>query len=100
LPFITAPLVYLTSSKKVMRVVAYRQLPSTESLPITAVGAKDLQPVTATTSATGNQDSEEQTVEYIDMANGLVVVILGWLIWAFIAGLNVYLIVMLCLGRG
>jgi Mn2+/Fe2+ NRAMP family transporter len=83
-----------------MKVVVYRQLPSTESLAITTVGGKDSQPVTATTSATVNQGSEEQTVEYIDMANGLVVTILGWLIWVFIAGLNVYLIVMVCLGRG
>jgi Mn2+/Fe2+ NRAMP family transporter len=83
-----------------MRVVVYRPLPSIESLPITAVDAKASQPMTATTSATGNQASEEQTVEYIDMANGLVVTILGWLIWAFIAGMNLYLIVMLCLGRG
>lgn len=101
LPFLTAPLVYLTSSKKVMRVVVYRQLPSTESLTPNIIGAKNPQPVTAMTSATGtlNQDSEEQTVEYINMANGLVVTVLGWLIWAFIAGLNVYLIVMLCLGN-
>ena len=83
-----------------MRVVVYRPLPSIESVPITAVGAKASQPMTATTSATGNLASEEQTVEYIDMANGLVVTILGWLIWAFIAGMNLYLIVMLCLGRG
>ena len=83
-----------------MRVVVYRLLPSTESLPITAVDAKASQPMTATTSATGNQASEEQTVEYIDIANGLVVTIFGWLIWAFIAGMNLYLIVMLCLGRG
>ena len=78
----------------------YRPLPSIESLPTTAVDAKASQPMTATTSATWNQASEEQTVEYIDMANGLVVTILGWLIWTFIAGMNLYLIVMLCLGRG
>ena len=83
-----------------MRVVVYRPLPSIESLPVTAVDAKASRPITATTSATWNQASEEQTVEYIDMANGLVVTIFGWLIWAFIAGMNLYLIVMLCLGRG
>jgi Mn2+/Fe2+ NRAMP family transporter len=79
-----------------MRVVVHRQLPSTEALsPI----MKDPQPVTASATAIPSQDSEEQTVEYIDMANGLVVTGLGWVIWAFIAGLNVYLIVMLCLGK-
>lgn len=43
---------------------------------------------------------EGDRVEWVCMANGWTVAILGWLIWAFIAGLNVYLIVMLCLGNG
>lgn len=46
------------------------------------------------------RDVEVQDVEWIDMANGWVVGGIGWLVWAFIAGLNVYLIVMLGLGRG
>jgi Mn2+/Fe2+ NRAMP family transporter len=43
---------------------------------------------------------EGDRVEWVCMANGWTVAILGWLIWALIAGLNVYLIVMLCLGNG
>ena len=82
-----------------MRVVVYRELPLTESLSTAAMGAKDLPPMTATVLTNVTQDSEEQPLEYINMANGLLVTILGWLIWTFIAGLNVYLIVMLCLGR-
>ena len=100
LPFVTAPLIYLTSSKKVMRVVVYRQLLSMDSLTTTAVGTKNSPPMRTIGLASVNNDSEEPTVEYIDMANGLIITILGWLIWAFIAGLNVYLIVSLCLGRG
>jgi Mn2+/Fe2+ NRAMP family transporter len=42
---------------------------------------------------------EVQDVEYVDMANGWIMSIVGWAIWALIAGLNVYLIVMLGLGR-
>jgi Mn2+/Fe2+ NRAMP family transporter len=38
-------------------------------------------------------------MEYIDMANGWIMSIVGWAVWALIAGLNVYLIVMLGLGR-
>jgi Mn2+/Fe2+ NRAMP family transporter len=45
------------------------------------------------------QDVEIQDVEYINMANGWILTVLGWLIWLFIAGLNVYLIVMLALGK-
>ena len=58
--------------------------------------------VTATTESAGEgaRDVEVQDVEWIDMANGWVVGTIGWLIWGFIAGLNVYLIVMLGLGRG
>jgi Mn2+/Fe2+ NRAMP family transporter len=44
-------------------------------------------------------DVEVQDVEYIDMSNGWIMSILGWAVWALIAGLNVYLIVMLGLGR-
>ena len=46
------------------------------------------------------RDAEIQDVEYLNMANGWIIASLGWLIWAFIAGLNVYLIVMLCMGKG
>ena len=45
------------------------------------------------------QDSEIQDVEYVNMANGWIVGIISWTIWAFIAGLNLYLIVMLALGK-
>jgi len=52
------------------------------------------------TSATpSGRDLEVPEIEYVNMANGWVVASLGWLIWAFIAGLNVYLIVMLGLGK-
>ena len=51
------------------------------------------------TATTGLSDGETLGVEYINMATGLFVTILGWLIWVFIAGLNVYLIAMLAKGR-
>jgi Mn2+/Fe2+ NRAMP family transporter len=41
------------------------------------------------------EDVEVQHVQHIDMSNGWIVSILGWAIWFIIAGLNVYLIVML-----
>jgi Mn2+/Fe2+ NRAMP family transporter len=48
---------------------------------------------------TPTPDPEVQGVEYIDMANGYTMTILGWIIWTFIAALNIYLIVMLGLGQ-
>ena len=52
-----------------------------------------------TSGTPSGRDLEVPEVEYVNMANGWVVASLGWLIWAFIAGLNVYLIVMLGLGK-
>ena len=46
-----------------------------------------------------NGNAEDQEERYINMASGRLVTFLGWSIWGFIAGLNVYLIVMLCLGK-
>jgi metal iron transporter len=90
LPFISAPLIYLTCSKKVMRVHVYNiqnddPAPPANNKPVTVV--------------TSNSDPEVQGVEYINMANGWVTATLGWLIWLVITGLNIYLIVMLALGN-
>jgi metal iron transporter len=117
LPFISAPLIYLTSSKKVMRVAVYTTpapaLPtvsSTTKLPTLAVTTE---PSSSTVSpsrtpvdgklapapSAGTGDIELQGVEWVDLSSGKVMTVLGWLIWLFIAGLNVYLIVMLILGQ-
>ena len=71
---------------------------ATDTAPVTVTGAAMETPVE--TTGTEPRDVEVQDVEYINMANGWVVGIIGWLIWAFITGLNVYLIVMLGLGQG
>jgi Mn2+/Fe2+ NRAMP family transporter len=71
---------------------------ATDTATVTVTGATMETPVE--TTGTEPRDVEVQDVEYINMANGWVVGIIGWLIWAFIAGLNVYLIVMLGLGQG
>jgi metal iron transporter len=98
LPFISAPLIYLTSSKKVMSVAVHRDA----ELALTAATGQNIdkvaEPLETTNSAI--RDAEIPNVEYVNMANEVVVATIGWLIWAFITGLNVYLIVMLCLGKG
>lgn len=118
LPFISAPLIYLTSSKKVMRVAVYTTpapaLPtvsSTTKLPALAVTAAPSSTTASPSTApvdgklapapsTGAGDIELQAVEWVDLSSGKVMTVLGWLIWLFITGLNVYLIVMLILGQG
>jgi Mn2+/Fe2+ NRAMP family transporter len=74
-----------------MRVAVYTQT----DVASTSVNWKN----TSLANVTSNPDTEGQEVEYVDMANGWIVASLGWLIWALIAGLNIYLIVMLGLGR-
>lgn len=71
LPFLVAPLIYLTSKKSVM-VVSTR---------------------------TYSYDYESQHDEPVEMANSWPVAIFGFLVWLFLAVLNVYLIVMLAMGN-
>lgn len=75
-----------------MRVAVYTQL---DIATRTEVGGKN----TTLATTTSSPDTEIQGVGYINVANGWIVGSLGWLIWALIAGLNVYLIVMLGLGK-
>ncbi|KAK9238699.1 natural resistance-associated macrophage protein-domain-containing protein [Lipomyces kononenkoae] len=85
LPFVSAPLIYFTCRKKYMRV-----------------------PVLATpeTAADGDDDpaleleDARRDIEYADLSNGWIVTVSGVLIWLFISGLNIYLIVLLGLGEG
>ncbi|KAA8915271.1 hypothetical protein TRICI_002628 [Trichomonascus ciferrii] len=65
LPFLTAPLIYLTSCRKVMTV-------STSELP--------------------NQDDQPQVSTTVDMSNNWYTTIAGFIIWLFICILNIYLI--------
>jgi len=79
-----------------MRVAIYSTQPT--SLPARPSKTSDikLETITICNSA---QDSEIQDVEYVNMANEWIIGIIGWTIWTFIAGLNLYLIVMLGLGK-
>jgi metal iron transporter len=77
LPFITFPLIYLTSCKSVMSV----------KKPLIAA-----QP-------DGGTDQGGQT-EVVDYSNGKIVTGLAWVIWLAIFAANMYVIVMLALGSG
>ena len=55
--------------------------------------------VSKNTIKISNEEAENQEERHINMASGWVITIVGWAIWGLIAGLNVYLIVMPCLGR-
>ena len=76
------------------------EIPRTTDAKTSEPATNEVVTVTTESAGEGARDVEVQDVEWIDMANGWVVGTIGWLIWGFIAGLNVYLIVMLGLGRG
>ncbi|KAK9460218.1 natural resistance-associated macrophage protein-domain-containing protein [Lipomyces oligophaga] len=88
LPVVSAPVVYFTCSKSIMRVPV-------NTSPDTAMTADD--------SATNIQnqmsfDLERIDIEYVDMSNGKLTTAISVLIWGFISVLNVYLIILLFSG--
>ena len=74
LPFATFPLIWLTSSKKIMSV--------------RKAGTAD------------NEDPEKASSEMIDFSCGKVLTAVGWGIWLIIVAANVYVIVTLAMGEG
>ncbi|KAJ8101541.1 natural resistance-associated macrophage protein-domain-containing protein [Lipomyces tetrasporus] len=82
LPFVSAPLIYFTCRRKYMRVPLL-------ATPDTAADADD-----------ADDDFEpRREVGYADLSNNWLVTTTGVLIWLFISGLNVYLIVLLGMGE-
>jgi metal iron transporter len=82
LPFIVFPLVWLTSSRTVMRVYS----PAPIRPPRTADGA-----------------GEEKSVaegEYLDFSNGWIVASVGYAIWVVLVLANSYVLITLMLGKG
>jgi len=65
----------------------------------TVAATSEKEKISERVSTIENGEAEDQEERYINMASGLVVTLLGWSIWGFITGLNVYLIVMLCLRK-
>jgi metal iron transporter len=87
LPFISLPLIYLTSSKKIMTV----KRPITRSLPESS-GVPDAAADVATTDI-------ERTQEDVDFSNGKIVIAICSGIWLIVVTANVYVIVNLALGK-
>ncbi|KAK9368570.1 natural resistance-associated macrophage protein-domain-containing protein [Lipomyces kononenkoae] len=85
LPFVSAPLIYFTCRKKYMRVPVL-------ATPESYVDGED-------DPSLELEESARRDIEYADLSNSWLVTISGVLIWLFICGLNVYLIVLLGLGQ-
>lgn len=82
LPFLTAPLIYFTCKKSIMKV---------EVLDTNSLGMVEMTEDNVNESAT--VQSGEKT--YLNMANNCITTTIAVLIWLFIAVLNVYMIVQL-----
>ena len=82
LPFIVFPLVWLTSSRTVMRVYA-----PAPTRPARAEGVVE-------------EEKDVSEGEYLDFSNGWVVAGIGYAMWAVIVVANGYVIVTLILGKG
>lgn len=106
LPFVVFPLVWLTTSKKIMSV----KKPESD-LPILRADDPPLTPdVTSVSKFTtpkiggsADQDVEaspSSVTETVDYSNGKITAGLGYLIWTVVVVANVYVIVMLAMGRG
>jgi metal iron transporter len=92
LPFIIFPLVYLTSSSRIMRV---RKTAPENTVISPGVVAHSL---TVVTSSDGDPEIV-QTEEFVDFSSGKVMTSLGWLIWLVILAANVYVLVTLGMGQ-
>lgn len=98
LPFVSAPLLYFTSSKNIMRV----QLNPGKDLSTTPdkkdVGRHNEEGETIELDEMGMGSSSQDRgllsppPEYIDMSNGTIVTVLAVIVWLIISGLNFYML--------
>ena len=105
LPFVMLPLLWLTTSKKIMSV----KKPESDPTTLTPGGSPSNPDVPASpkcvSSKTCSQTEHDVEAlpggptEMVDYSNGKIVAGIGYLVWAVIIIANVYVIVMLALGK-
>ena len=105
LPFVIFPLMWLTTSKKIMSVKR-----SEPDLPTLTVDGSPPDPDTSgskfATPKIGNstegdvESSSSSVIEMVDYSNGKIIAGIGYLIWTVVVVANMYVIVMLAMGKG
>ncbi|KAF9225332.1 smf Mn2+ and Fe2+ transporter [Gyrodon lividus] len=95
LPFITLPLLYLTSSSRVMSVrkSPFNPPSPTSTPPLTSAPDILSQPSTPEDDPTLSQ--AVQVEEFVDFSSGKLVMFVGYVIWLVIVAANVYVLVTL-----
>jgi metal iron transporter len=109
LPFVSAPLLYFTASKKIMKVPMVSERlhdvdPSdTDTLAETqGYSATSVPPAYNDRSTSIDSEQSQESIlisEYKDMSNGLWTNIAAVCIFCFVSGLNIFLIVSMCMGE-
>ncbi|VEU22967.1 DEKNAAC104017 [Brettanomyces naardenensis] len=99
LPFVSAPLIYLTCNKTIMRVkVDATEVRCQENS--SGIQLQDMsEGITGQYQLIGDDEGSENGVIYKDMSNGKIACIASILIWAIISGLNFWLLASLALGK-
>ena len=100
LPFVTLPLILLTSSKQIMMVRDDAQCTSTASSEDLSEDeeSKKVHVSVATITETA-PDLERASAKAVDYSNGKITVAIGAVIWIIIVAANVYAIVGLAMGE-
>lgn len=91
LPFLTAPLIYFTCKKSIMRV---------EVSDCDDIQLDNIDHVTERAAEEDNDDGQVTEKKYVDMANSWLTTGVAFAVWLFISVLNVYMIVKLGLNHG
>ena len=106
LPFIIFPLVWLTTSKEIMSVKKSEPGPPTltadgsPSNPDTSPASKFAIPKIENSTEGDVESSPSSTTETVDYSNGKIIAGIGYLIWTVVVVANMYVIVMLAMGKG
>ena len=105
LPFVMLPLLWLTTSKKIMSVKKPESDPTaltpggSPSNPDVPASPKCATPKTCSPTEHDVEALPDGPAEMIDYSNGKIVASIGYFVWAVIIVANVYVIVMLALGK-
>ena len=103
LPFVVFPLMWLTTSKKIMSVKRFEPdlptLTAEDSPPNPDISASKFATPKIGSSTEGDVESSSAS-EMVDYSNGKIVAGIGYLIWAVVVVANMYVIVTLAMGKG
>lgn len=103
LPFVSAPLLYFTCNKKIMRVKVNNNEQGIQLQNMNSNGEEDEGDSHAVSSTSEellrNDHRVVESQDYIDKSNGILVTIIAILMWLLISILNFYMLISFCRGQ-